>query len=214
MTTITELRKSLTETMTDRTPVYAAIGATDLAVAKIRDMRVAAEKAGHDLVAELAPGHALNRSLELADVVQHRYEDLAARGERLIERLRNQQATKDFVHQVDATVAQAKGAVTTLQKGALEVERSATAFMTTGRKETARTADVVAKALVDEAKVAESEVKKSVARTRAAAKRTTTTARTSGAGSRKATKATVTKARNTGAAASKAATMAAEKVGD
>ena len=80
MTLVSDFRKSLTDT----TPVYAAVGVTDLAVEKVRDAgtRAAAARADFDvsalqdkavkraeLVAEQAqqfPGKALNQTLETA----------------------------------------------------------------------------------------------------------------------------------------------------
>ena len=92
------------KTVTDTTPVYAAVGATDLAVEKVRDARVRATAARAELSAEKlqarvakratevteqaqhAPVVALNRSLEIASKAYDSYESLAARGESLVKR--------------------------------------------------------------------------------------------------------------------------------
>ena len=131
----------------DTTPFFAAVGATDLAVEKVRDARVRAEaarvraeKVAVDFdpatittqVKEL-PALALNQTLVVGGKVVESYESLATRGKGLVTRLRTQQSTKDLVAQAETTVAQAKGAVTTARKAAADIERSAKSTVTTGR---------------------------------------------------------------------------------
>ncbi|MEO5610486.1 MAG: hypothetical protein ABIQ61_13305, partial [Ornithinibacter sp.] len=142
------------------------------------------------------------------------YDELANRGKSLVNRIRTQKSTKDLLAQANTTVAQAKGAVTATRNAAAQVERSAKATITTGRKEAAKVADVVADSIAEETKVAEAEVKKSVKRTRTAAKRTSTTTKTASKKATTAAKGATTSAKKTVAAAPKAAEKAAEKVGD
>jgi hypothetical protein len=201
----------------DTTPFFAAVGATDLAVEKVRDARVRAEaarvraeKVAVDFdpatittqVKEL-PALALNQTLVVGGKVVESYESLATRGKGLVTRLRTQQATKDLVAQAETTVAQAKGAVTTARKAASDIERSAKATVTIGCTEAARVAGIVAGTVVETTEAAATEVETSVKNTRTAAKRTTSS-----------TKAATTSARKTAAAAEKATEKAAEKVGD
>ncbi|MFQ6171485.1 hypothetical protein ACK8HX_07760 [Oryzobacter sp. R7] len=222
MTVLQDLKK------VDTTPFFAAVGATDLAVEKVRDARVRAEaarvraeKAANDFdatkvadqVKEL-PALALNQTLVLGGKVVESYEGLATRGKGLVTRLRTQQATKDLVAQAETTVAQAKGAVTTARKAAADIERSAKATITTGRNEAVRIADVVTGSVKEEAAAVATEVETSARNTRTAAKRTTTTAKKATKKATSSAKAATTSARKTAAAAEKATEKAAAKVGD
>lgn len=212
----------------DTTPFFAAVGATDLAVEKVRDARVRAEAArvrADQARADLAPAKvadqvkdlpalALNQGLVLGGKVAGSYEDLAARGKGLVTRLRNQQATKDLVAQAETTVAHAKGAVTTARRAAADIERSAKSTLTTGRHEAARVASVVSGTVVEDTKAAATEVETSVRNTRTAAKRTTTTAKKATRKTTASSRAATTSARKTAAAAEKAGEKAAAKVGD
>ena len=146
MSVIEDLRKTV-----DSTPFFAAVGATDLAVEKVRHARVRADQARLELSADLAPAKvqaratkaadeikeipaiALNQTMVVGGKIAEGYDELAARGKSLVTRIRNQQATKDLVAQADVTVSQAKGAVTTARKAVSDVERSAKATITTGR---------------------------------------------------------------------------------
>lgn len=220
MSVIEDLRKNI-----DTTPLFAAVGVTDLAVEKVREARVRATKVSTDLRADLEPAKvvaqvkelpavALNQSLVMGGKVTEGYEDLAARGKKLVSRIRNQQATKDLVAQAEVAVAQAKGAVTSARNAAAEIEKSAKATVTTGRKEAARVANTLVDSVSDEAKVVQAEVAGSVKRTRTAAKRTATTPRNQAKKAATTTKAATTSARKTAASAPKATKKAAAKVGD
>jgi hypothetical protein len=220
MALVADIRKNLIDT----TPVLAAVGLTDLAVEKVRDARVKVASArgvgdaahlqtaldqGKDL-----PALALNRSLELADTARKQYESYATRGEKLVTRVRTQKATTDLIAQAEATFALGKGAVTTVRKSATDLQRSAKATLTTGRRQTVVAADVISDSVVDEATDATATVAKAATRTRTAAKRTATTTRKSATASKSATKRAATGARKTAAAGKKAGTTAAAKVGD
>jgi heparin binding hemagglutinin HbhA len=211
----TDIRK------TNQTPFYAAVGVLDLAVEEVRDAQLRAAKVRAEIrpaalpsrVAAL-PGMTVDAVITMANVAGDTYEDLAVRGEKLVERIRNQKSTKDLVAQAENTVALGKGAVTTARKAVEEVERSTKATLTTGRKEATRAANVIAESVTDEAQVAATEVEKSAKRTRTAAKRTSTTAKNSAKRTSSRTKAAATSATKTAQAAPKAAEKAAEKVGD
>lgn len=225
MALVADIRKTVTET----TPVYAAVGLTDLAVEKVRHARA---KATADLdptalqtkaqarVAEVAgsaqelPALALNRGLELAGKAQESYESFAARGEKLVKRVRTQKATKDLIAQAETTVALGKGAVTTVRRSATDLQRSAKATLTTGRREAATVVDTVVGSVTAETAEVGTAVKGSAQRTSTAAKRTSTTAKKSATASRTATKRATTGAKNTAAASKKASAATASKVGD
>jgi hypothetical protein len=228
MALVADIRK----TVIDTTPVFAVVGLTDLAVEKVRDARLKATAVRIDLdpatlqskaqarVTEAAeqaqelPALALNRGLEIAGKAQETYETVAARGEKLVKRVRTQKSTKDLLAQAEATFALGKGAVTTVRKSATEIQRSAKATLTTGRKEAAVAADAIADSIVVEATEAGTAVKQSATRTRTAAKRTATTTKKAAAKSTSATKGATTSAKKTATATQKAATTAATKVGD
>lgn len=238
-TTLAQVRKTLTET----TPLMAYVGTVDLAVEKARAARTASVARREQLAAEYAPARlqeraaafagqaketpalVLNRGLEIAAKAQTtvegaqakaeaNYKELATRGRKLVRRVLDQKATKDLVAQAEATVASAKGAVTTAVKGAEDVQTSAKALFTTGRKEATTSVEAITGSLLDEVEVATTEVKAAAKRTRTAAKRTTTTAKKAAESTRTATKRTATTAKKAAADAVKAADKAAEKVGD
>ncbi|MEO6790683.1 MAG: hypothetical protein ABI249_04450 [Ornithinibacter sp.] len=227
MSVIEDLKKTV-----DTTPFFAAVGVTDLAVEKVRFAGLRASELRTELSADLEPtalqaratkvadqvkelpAVAINQSMVFGGKVAEGYDELANRGKSLVNRIRTQKSTKDLVAQANTTVAQAKGAVTATRNAAAQVERSAKATITTGRKEAAKVADVVADSIAEETKVAEAEVKKSVKRTRTAAKRTSTTTKTATKRATAAAKGATTSAKKTVAAAPKAAEKAAEKVGD
>jgi hypothetical protein len=236
MTVLEDIRKNI-----DTTPLYAVVGATDLAVEKAREARADLDKARADLAkrAEAAradldkapatvqaraiavadqvkelPALALNQGMVYSGKVAEGYADLATRGKGFVKRVRTQKATQDLVAQAETTLAQAKGAVTTARKAANDIERSAKATITTGRHEAAKVANVLTDSVVEEAKTAETEVKKSAKRTRSAAKRTTTTAKKATKRTTASAKAATTSAKKTAVAAEKAVETTAEKIGD
>ncbi len=227
MSVIEDLKKTV-----DTTPFFAAVGVTDLAVEKVRVAGLRANELRTELSADLEPTALQARATKVADQVKEipavainqsmvvggrlaeGYGDLATRGKSLFDRVRTQKATQDLVAQANTTVSQAKGAVTATRNAAAQVERSAKATITTGRKEAVKVADVVADSLAEETQVAEAEVTNSVKRTRTAAKRTSTTTKTAAKKSTTAAKGATTSARKTAKAAPKAARKAAAKVGD
>lgn len=213
MALVAELKK----TVSQATPVYAAVGATDVAVEKVREVRTQATAAGKALRSvdpKDAPAVLLNRGLEIADRAQQQYEAFAVRGKTLVRRIRDQKPTKDLLAQVDQTVSVGKGAVTTVRRAVAETQHSAIATLTTGRHEAARTADVVADQLERDARATAGSVGESARTTTAAARRTAATAREGAAASTARTKAATTTARKTAARARRATAAAASKVGD
>ena len=232
MSIITDVRKS------NQTTFYAAVGVLDLAVEEARDAQAryakVYSKADRELRSELEsfrkdvqgldaaelqarvaalPGKTVDAVMTLVGQASDTIEDLAERGEKLVDRIRNQQATKDLAAQAETTVATAKGAVTTARNAATEVEKTAKATLTTGRNEAVRVASAIVESVQDEARTATTEVEKSVKRTRTAAKRATTTAKKAAKTTTSRTKAVGTSAAKTVKAAPKAAEDAADKVG-
>lgn len=227
MTFVSDFRKSLTDT----TPVYAAVGVTDLAVEKVRyaGVRAAAARADFhisslqdkavkraELVAEQAqhiPAKALNQTLESAGKAQATYAELAVRGEKLVKRIRNQKATKDLIAQAGNTVSLGKGAVTTVRHAAGDTRRAAKSTLTTGRHEAESAVGAVVASVRGDVKTTKRAVRKSGPATRLSTKRTTTVAKKRTAAVKRATKATVTSAGTTATAATAAVKNATPKVG-
>ena len=232
MTLVKDIRK----TVTDTTPVYAAVGVTDLAVEMVRAVRVrigaraAAARGDLDVsalqgkavkraekVAEQAqqiPALALNQTLEVAGKAHETYSELAVRGQKLVKRIRNQKATKDLLVQAGSTVSLGKGAVTTVRKAAVDTQRAAKATLTSGRHEAEVVLDAVVASVHHEAKATTGTVRKSAAATRTSARRTTATAKKSTASAQRATRSAATGARKTATTATKATKTATAKVGD
>lgn len=162
---------------TDPTPVYAAVGLSDIVVERLRDLGEQALKLGQETGRQLRPENVANNIREAADDLNNQvskllheltsqvqtapetvageageqlvkleknYQDLAERGEKLVERIRGQQATQELVHQVGGVVKQGKGLLTTARKGAKNTQSAAKATITTGRRQAAdAVADVV-----------------------------------------------------------------------
>lgn len=227
MSVMTDIKNTV-----DATPFFAAVGATDLAVEKVREARVRAEKVRVELSADLAPAKVQARATTLVDGVKEipavvlnetmvvggkvaeGYDELAVRGKNLVNRIRNQKSTKDLVAQAETSVAQAKGAVTSARNAAADIERSTKATLTTTRKEAVKLAEVVTGSVVEGLETVEAEVTESAKRTRTAAKRTSTTTKNASKKAVSSAKAATTSARKTAVAAEKATEKAAEKVGD
>jgi tartrate dehydratase beta subunit/fumarate hydratase class I family protein len=149
MTFVKDIRK----TVTDTTPVYAALGATDLAVERLREARdrAAAIRLDLDVSAiqdravkrfeqvteqvQQIPAQVRNQRVEAAGKARETYTGLAARGEKLVKRVRNQKSTKDLFAQAGSTVSLGKGAVTTVRKAAHDTQRAAIVTLATGRRE-------------------------------------------------------------------------------
>ena len=224
MTFVSDFRKSLTDT----TPVYAAVGVTDLAVEKVRyaGVRAAAARADFhisslqdkavkraELVAEQAqhiPAKALNQTLESAGKAQATYAELAVRGEKLVKRIRNQKSTKDLIEQAGNTVSRGKGAVTTVRKAAGDTQRAAKVTIATGRRE----AESVASSVNDDVRATGRSMSKAASKTMSSAKGISTTAKKGTDSTKSATKGVATSAGKTASDAATAAKTATPKVGD
>jgi tartrate dehydratase beta subunit/fumarate hydratase class I family protein len=223
MTLVKDIRK----TFTDTTPVYAAVGVTDLAVERLRDVRArattraAAVRVDLDITtmqdravkrfekvteqAQQIPVQFRSQTIEAAGKARVTYSGLAVRGEKLVKRIRNQKSTKDLIAQAGSTVSLGKGAVTTVRKAAQDTQRAAKVTLATGRRE----AGSVAASVQDSVSKAPAKVATVIEGTG-----TTTTAKKSTASAERATRSVATSARKTAAAATAAAKIATTKIGD
>lgn len=221
---------------TDPTPVYAAVGLSDIVVERLRDLGEQALKLGQETGRQLRPENVANNIREAADDLNNQvskllheltsqvqtapetvageageqlvkleknYQDLAERGEKLVERIRGQQATQELVHQVGGVVKQGKGLLTTARKGAKNTQSAAKATITTGRRQAA---DAVADVVYGEDVAVVPASEAAPARTSTTR---TTTARKSTA--RKSTAAKSTAARKTAAKSTSAKSTTAAK---
>jgi len=222
MTLVKDIRK----TVTDTTPVYAAVGVTDLAIERLREARTrAATRAAavrtdldvsvmqdraakrFEKVAEQAqqiPAQVRSQTVEVAGKARETYSDLAVRGEKLVKRIRNQKSTKDLFAQAGNTVSLGKGAVTTVRKAAHETQHAAMATLATGRRE----AESIAASVHDGVRVTGHTGGKATATTRTAAEGTVTTAKKSTASAQRAARSVAARARKAATTAAKTAKTA------
>ncbi len=239
MSVVTEIRKSVSEA----SPVMAVVGATDLAVERVRKAAAEAGERSSELSTEWegrvtkiqmdiekavgsldpdylqqVPAFAVSRALEVAGKVETGYESLAARGRRLLSRVEGDKATQELVRQGKATLARGKAAATSASRSVESTVDSARATLTIGRQEVAETAGDVVEAVTEgaeaTAEAVATEVTTGTKGTREGVKRTATTARKRAATTRSTAKGAGTSTAKTAKAASAAAKSAAEKVGD
>jgi heparin binding hemagglutinin HbhA len=224
--------KDIKKTATDPTPVYAAVGATDLAIEVVREAGVRAAAVREDLDVTALQGQAVKRAekvaeqaqqlsalaltqtLEAAGKARETYAELAARGQKLVKRIRYQQSTKDLLAQAGSTISLGKGAVTTVRKAALDTQHAAKATLTTALREAEVVAGTVTGAVRKDAKVTTVAARKSAPAVRLAAKRTATTAKKGAVSTKRATKSAATSASKTATKATTAAKTATPKLGD
>jgi heparin binding hemagglutinin HbhA len=217
MTLVSDIRK----TVTDTTPVYAAVGVTDLAVEKVRHARSRAVAARADFHVSALQDIAAKR----AEKVAKRAEKVAEQAHQVAERAEKVagQAQQIPALALNQTLEAAGKAHTTYTELAVRGEK-----LVTRLRSQKATKDLLAqagttvsfgkgavttvrKAVRGEAKVAKRVVRKSGPATRLSTK---PTARKSTAAAKRATKATVTSASKTVTAATTAVKAAAPKIGD
>lgn len=230
MTLMTDIRKNVTEA----TPLLAVVGATDYAVERVRAAAAGAgalqEEVEKTLAAietvpatlqarvrkldaksvQQAPSWAVSRALEVAGKVEASYEQFAARGKQLIERVGHQRATQNLIKQGKVTISRTKAAVTTARKAVDETRSAALGVVTLGRREAGEAAADIEQSVAATEKVVAERTKG----TRVAAKRTVTTARKHKVTTRSAVKGAATSARKTVESAVEAAVDAVEQVGE
>ena len=204
------IANDIRKTVTDTTPVYAVVGATDLIVERVRHASARAQKVNAELEvqrlqerAQQLPTLAVTKALEAAGQAEQTYDDLAVRGKKLVDRIKKQKATQDLIDQGKVTLSRGKAAVTTVRKVVDDTLPAAKSTLTLAKREGAE---------------ATKEAKKTAAKrttgTKTAAKRTATTAKKRTATAKTATKTAPTSAQTTAEKAAEATTEAAEKIGD
>ena len=221
MTLVNDIRK----TVTDTTPVYAAVGVTDLAVEKVRHARARALAARADFHVSALQDKAVKRAEALQDKAAKRAEKVAEQAQKVADRAEKvaEQAQQIPALALNQTLEVAGKAHTTYTDLAVRGEK-----LVTRLRNQKATKDLLAqagttvsfgkgavttvrKAVRGEAKATKRAVRKSGPATRLSTK---PTARKSRAAAKRATKATVTSASKTATAATTAVKAAAPKIGD
>lgn len=152
-----DLKKTTAEikkTLSDPKPLYAVAGVGDFAVAKIKEVptRVAKLRTGlaadersmqakvTDKVTSL-PSEALHLGAKISTLAEDsvkkadaRYADLAARGEKIVKKIRNQKATQDLLTQAQNTVTRARVARGAATRGAENTKTATKATVTSAKK--------------------------------------------------------------------------------
>jgi heparin binding hemagglutinin HbhA len=168
--------------------VLAVVGATDLAVERLRaavgnaadvqaKLQESLEPGRLAAVAQRVPAFAVAKALEVAGKAEAGYAEVAKRGNTLVRRVSSQQATQDLLTQGGTTLSRTKAAVTTARGSADETTTAARRTVTSARG-------------------------------------TATTARKRAAATRTGARAATTSARKTAQKAATAAKATADKVGD
>lgn len=228
-----------TSTQSDRsgggvTPLFAVVGATDLAVERVRavaanasvvqaqfEARVAAVQAdvgkrvaGFDArslrsQAQEVPIRAAGRALVVAGRAEAAYSELARRGQDLVERVRTQPSTQDFIAQAESTLSRGRAAVTVARKAADETATALLGTLSVGRREAAEVAEETSEAVV----VAVKNTRESATRTATTTRKRAAAVNTSAKGARTSAGRTTKKAGNA-VKSSAAAKSGAKKAGD
>ncbi|WP_406283928.1 hypothetical protein [Embleya sp. NBC_00896] len=150
MAIATELKKTLTDT----TPLYAVAGAGDLMVEKLRELP---EKLRVEITTDpkvlrerfqTLPDRTQTFAKSQVDKAKELYEDLAARGEKLVKRVDRQESTKRAKSAVNTTESKAKATTTAAKRGVANAKAQAKATATAAGK----TADAAADAIEQGAK--------------------------------------------------------------
>ena len=125
-------------------PVYAAAGATDLAVEKLREipaeyrrLQERAKRVDASTVRVAVEDYSSQASTKAMEA----YSDLVSRGQKLVNSIRRQKATEVLVEQATVARRQAKATVTTARKGATQTRTRAKATTTSARKTAAAAVD-------------------------------------------------------------------------
>ena len=92
----------LEKTFKDPTPIYAVLGAGDLAVKKLREVRAEAqERLTRTADVKALPDKAQAAMSDVVSQAFETYTDLASRGKELLTRMRDQPASEEFAATVD-----------------------------------------------------------------------------------------------------------------
>ena len=213
---------------TTSTPLFAVVGATDLAVERVRaaaanasavqaqfEAKVSAVSADVEKrvtefdpktlrsQAQEVPTKAAARALEAAGRAEAAYEELAKRGKKLVDRVRSQASTQDLMNQAGNTLSRGRAAVTVARKAADDTASAIIGTLTVGRHEV--------ESVVEQTEV---RVETAAKNTGASASKTATTARKRAAATKSAAKGVETSASKTAVKARTAAKTAAKKVGN
>ncbi|MDP9392934.1 MAG: hypothetical protein M3Q27_01125 [Actinomycetota bacterium] len=165
MAITTDIRRTL-----DTPAVYALVGATDLAVEKVRGVQarlthllepravaddVRARVTSLGAQASEVPVKATVKALQLTGQALEAYDDLVERGRTVAGRVATQEASQELEAQLTATARRTRAARDAAEKGATQTARAAKETTATVRKSAARTTRKTKAAASEAAKTAE-----------------------------------------------------------
>jgi hypothetical protein len=127
-------------------PLYAYIGAGDLALARVRALSDAARAGTLPEAVRTLPTQLRALQDSFQEQVHERYVELAARGEKVVSGIRTQGATEQAEKAARSTLAQVKGVRTTAERAAQQTLSQAKAARTTARKTVGAAVDAVVSA--------------------------------------------------------------------
>lgn len=157
MPTLTEVRNEIGRALESAQvpkPLYAVAGVGDLAIEKLRALRLEQRIVGLSDEARSLPGRVVElrgdvrgrvralptdmvgAAVTAGDRAGEMYDGLTVRGRKLVDRIGSQQATRDLVDGAREVVRSAKATVTTAERGAERTRASAKRTATTARKTT------------------------------------------------------------------------------
>lgn len=149
MVNVTNIRKSLTDT----TPLYAAVGVADLAVSRLRSAGDEAAERAQSLRTQLEPGHVIAQAqafpeqvVELGDQARAQaeatYDDLSRRGAQAVARVKDSSHGQQLVEQGRSAVADAR-------RFADDAQARTAGAVFAGRKQVAKGVEVAAESVAD-----------------------------------------------------------------
>jgi hypothetical protein len=136
------MSRTLTPQKVGQQLTRAGAEATDRVTRTATDLsgQVSRTASGLTTSVEEAPTVVVSGLLARLGRLQADYEQLAARGEGLVSRVREQQATQELVAQVNSAVRQGRILLSTARTGAQQTQSAARATLTSGRRQAAMAA--------------------------------------------------------------------------
>ncbi|WP_168582898.1 hypothetical protein [Gephyromycinifex aptenodytis] len=203
---------------------FAMLGITDLAIERLRLMQqqmeeLRAELTSRSVVGEFKrisgrvvslPNDVISSGLETAEKAEEQFDNLAARGRNLVERVSHDEAVAELFDQGRATVSRGKSLVTVTRKGAKKSTEAAQDALTAVEADVVET---VGEAIDRVEQEVSSGAQTTAASAKAATKRAATTARTRAAATKSQAKGLATSASKTLEAAAQASEHLASQVG-
>jgi heparin binding hemagglutinin HbhA len=113
------LSEQIEKTLRDPRPLYAVVGAGDLAVRKLRNAREEMER-----ISQTLPDKAQEAISEVMEQASSSYAELAERGKDLFDRVRQQPSSQELEKQAQRTINRARSLRTTVRNSTDVTQRS------------------------------------------------------------------------------------------